>query len=201
MLIRTYGRVRGKGFNVKKQEYIDNSPLILKDDLIEGDILDIGFGTGDSTIQIAKSNATKKVVGIEPYKSGVYSLLLKIQKEKLDNIRVINGDCRSVKIGYFEEIYALFPDPWPKKSHKNRRLLTVDFLNYLMDRCRVLKIATDNEEYMVEILGVLKNYLVNQYDVIPPVKEVSNGFPLTKYAQKACNKCFYIEFSKETKQL
>ena len=82
-------------------------------------ILDIGFGTGESSIALSQMYPDKQVCGIEAYKPGIQRLLSK-------NMCVEYGDAMAIieqlKENTISQIYMLFPDPWQKSKHRKRRL-------------------------------------------------------------------------------
>ena len=102
-----------------------------------------------------------------------------------------------------EEIFLLFPDPWPKKRHHKRRLIKPAFIKTLAEKLKLggeIHLATDYKSYALEILGffekepMLKNK--NGTGVFLPQKE---GTPKSKYEKKFINageRIFYLEFTK-----
>ena len=91
-------------------------------------VIEIGFGMGDATWQIAKNNPDINYLGIEVHKPGVGKLLNHIKSENLSNLRIIEYDALEVlaKMGDDESIFGFhifFPDPWPKKKHHKRRMI------------------------------------------------------------------------------
>jgi len=125
-----------------------------------GDILEVGPGRGDLLLSLAGSFPAKRFVAIELGKKRYYKLIPRIEKKELGNVLLLHGDARIVLPKYFreetfEKVYILFPDPWPKKRHAPKRLLTRDFLSLL---ARFLKpggnlfIATDVTFYAVWVV-------------------------------------------------
>ena len=96
-------------------------------------ILEIGFGDGNNLIEKAMANSNMNFYGIEVFKSGIASVLKQVQIQDLKNICLFYGDAKDflVKIEkpFFDFIFILFPDPWPKKKHWKRRLIDQNFLN------------------------------------------------------------------------
>jgi tRNA (guanine-N7-)-methyltransferase len=127
-------------------------------------ILEIGFGMGETTAAIAKARPADDFLGIEVHSPGVGSLLKLIEEERLPNIRIIQHDAVDVVThmlapGSLSGAHVFFPDPWPKKRHHKRRLLQKPFVSALAERLApggYLHIATDWEEYAIEILETLR---------------------------------------------
>ncbi|MET0507865.1 MAG: tRNA (guanosine(46)-N7)-methyltransferase TrmB [Burkholderiaceae bacterium] len=96
-------------------------------------IVDIGFGMGDATAQIAERQPQFDFIGIEVHTPGIGALMRRIEASGLTNIRVIEGDADVIFDRLFRPdsiagIHLFFPDPWPKKRHHKRRLVNAQFL-------------------------------------------------------------------------
>ncbi len=126
-------------------------------------VLEIGFGMGETTAEIAASNPEIDYLGVEVHAPGVGSLLRMIETRQLTNLRIVQHDAAEVvehmiPAASMSGIHVFFPDPWPKKRHHKRRLLQVEFARLLASRLRpggYLHIATDWDEYAEWILEVL----------------------------------------------
>jgi tRNA (guanine-N7-)-methyltransferase len=157
-------------------------------------ILEIGFGMGGATAQIAAENPDQDYLGIEVHGPGVGNLLKLIQEQGMTNLRVIQHDAvevlnHMIADGALDGIHIFFPDPWHKKRHHKRRLLQAEFVALL---CRKLKqggylhFATDWEDYAQWTLEVLKaeSQLQNTAEDYAPRPEYR---PLTKFEQRGLN--------------
>ena len=126
-------------------------------------ILEIGFGMGETTAQIAALQPATNFLAIDVHSPGVGSLLKQIDEQHLKNVRIIQHDAVEVvrdmiPPASLHGIHVFFPDPWPKKRHHKRRLLQADFVSELATRLephRYLHVATDWQEYAEHILQVL----------------------------------------------
>ncbi len=101
-----------------------------------GDILEVGPGRGDLLLSLAATFPAKRFVAVELGKKRYHKLIPRIEKKQLGNILLLQGEARIVMSRYFaeetfEKIYVLFPDPWPKKRHALKRLLSVEFISLL----------------------------------------------------------------------
>jgi tRNA (guanine-N7-)-methyltransferase len=117
-------------------------------------VLDIGFGHGESVLDLARRHPDRSVVGIEVHTPGIATVLEAVEREGLTNVRVVHGDALMfldrIPAGSLSEVRAFFPDPWPKERQHHRRLVRADVVAALTDRLRVggaLRLATDVEEY------------------------------------------------------
>ena len=127
--------------------------------------LEIGFGGGEHLLSIAKKNRNIGIIGCEPYLNGVAMFLPRLAEEKLSKVKVFMDDARillevlpDVSIS---KLFLLFPDPWPKNRHKQRRFINVENLKVFE---RILKIdaliyiATDVNSYVKHVLEMFNNH-------------------------------------------
>ncbi|MFY8177035.1 MAG: tRNA (guanosine(46)-N7)-methyltransferase TrmB [Candidatus Methylopumilus universalis] len=154
-------------------------------------ILEIGFGMGTSTAEIARSNLNKNYVAIEVHSPGVGNLLKLIQENNISNLKIIQHDAVEVlnsmiKDDSLDGIHIFFPDPWPKKRHHKRRLIQSNLLKLIAQKIKksgYLHIATDWEDYAFWIIDLL-----DKEDLL---QKISDDFfkkpdyrPLTKYENR-----------------
>jgi len=126
-------------------------------------ILEIGFGSGQSLLAMAKAHPEIDFIGVETYLPGVGALLLGMERDSLTNIRIFNADAvevleQSVPYDSLEGVQIFFPDPWQKRKHHKRRLIQPDFINTVLKRLKkggLLHLATDWEDYAMHMLRVL----------------------------------------------
>jgi len=153
--------------------------------------LEIGFGMGETTAQIAAEHPQNDYIGIEVHTPGVGALLRLIEAQQLINIRIIRHDAvevvtHMIRPASLSGIHVFFPDPWPKKRHHKRRLLQPEFVHLLASRLQrggTLHVATDWEEYASQILQVLsaEPALVNSAEGFAPRPDYR---PLTKFESR-----------------
>ncbi len=154
-------------------------------------ILEIGFGMGETTATIAKSNPDSDFLGLEVHTPGVGSLLNRIEQLDLTNLRIIQHDAVAVlrfmiPVQCLDGVHIFFPDPWPKARHHKRRLIQPELVSNLCERLKsgsYLHIATDWEEYAVQILQTLQqeSQLLNTATDFAPRPSYR---PLTKFEQR-----------------
>ncbi|MBO7080886.1 MAG: tRNA (guanosine(46)-N7)-methyltransferase TrmB [Neisseriaceae bacterium] len=126
-------------------------------------ILEIGFGMGVATAEIAFRQPEKDFLAIDVHTPGVGNLLKLIDQQKLSNLRVIHHDAVEVLRDMIADaaldgVHIFFPDPWHKKRHHKRRLIQPAFVDNIAQKVKVggyIHLATDWEDYAVQMLEVL----------------------------------------------
>ncbi len=127
-------------------------------------IMEIGFGNGDATWQMAQAHPAENFLGVEVHQPGVGRLLLKMKQHGIANIRIANDDAveflrERVPEESLDGVRIYFPDPWPKKRHHKRRLIQSSLIELLASRMRpgaLLHLATDWEPYAEHMLEVMR---------------------------------------------
>ncbi len=117
--------------------------------------MEIGFGAGEHLAAQAMRHRGVGFIGCEAYLNGIAALLPRLAEANLDNVRVYDDDARgllgSIASASLARIYVLFPDPWPKTRHHNRRLISPEVLGE-MGRILCpggqLRIASDHIDYV-----------------------------------------------------
>ncbi len=128
--------------------------------------LEIGFGSGSSLAEMAAAQPDQDFIGIEVYRSGVGQLLQRIERDGLTNLRIINADAIEVLTHMLapdslQTVQLFFPDPWPKKRHHKRRIVSESFLDLIASRLKKggrFHMATDWENYALTALEDLNAY-------------------------------------------
>nr|WP_245601076.1 tRNA (guanosine(46)-N7)-methyltransferase TrmB [Marinobacterium jannaschii] len=132
-------------------------------------VLEIGFGMGDSMIEMAKDQPEKNYIGIEVHTPGVGRLLNNATELGLENIRVYREDAIEVLAdcipdGSLDTLQLFFPDPWHKKRHHKRRIVQPAFAQSIRKKLKVggvFHMATDWENYaehMMEVMNAAEGY-------------------------------------------
>lgn len=127
-------------------------------------IVEIGFGMGNTTADIAQQLSDKNFIGIEVHTPGVGSLLKMIAERNLTNLRLIQHDAvevlrDNVTDASLAGLHIFFPDPWPKKRHHKRRLIQPAFVTLLVQKLQTqgyIHLATDWQPYAEHMLEVLQ---------------------------------------------
>lgn len=191
---RFYGRTQGKKISSRGTQLLTQE---LPHILYEGDpmtetfwsapiqhrCLEIGFGGGEHMIERLTQEPKTGFLGIEPFKNGLVKVLsaiqdnpslenrLRISSQPIQNLWPYMPNC------FFHEIVVFFPDPWPKKKHHKRKLLSAQTLSHITRVLKpdgILKIASDDPNYMTFILENLKAHPFLSYQ-----SGIQSGDPLT----------------------
>ena len=158
--------------------------------------VEIGFGMGRATADIAQANTDMNYLGIEVFRAGIGKLLWEIEQRSLSNIRIIEHDAVEVIEKMIEPMsvsafHLFFPDPWPKKRHHKRRLVQKPFAELLVSRLNsggYIYMVSDWEDYAREALSV--------FSAVPELcNPCGDSFaqkfswrPLTKFEKKGLDK-------------
>ncbi len=127
-------------------------------------VLEIGFGNGDSLLEMARAQPENDFIGIEVHPPGVGHLLARLAEAQIDNLRVVRADAVDVlrcmiAPSSLARVQLFFPDPWPKKRHHKRRIVQPEFIALVTSRLEpggFLHLATDWEPYAEHMLEVLR---------------------------------------------
>ena len=118
-------------------------------------IMEIGFGMGEATAQIALSDPTTGYLAVEVHRPGIGKLLLRIEELELKNVRTIEGDAfevfeQMIVDSSLDGVHLFFPDPWPKARHFKRRIVNQEFIAAVAAKLKpgaFFHIATDWQPY------------------------------------------------------
>jgi tRNA (guanine-N7-)-methyltransferase len=151
-------------------------------------VLEIGFGMGGATAQIAAEQPQTDFIAVEVHRPGIGALLKRIGELGLANLRIVPHDAvevleRMIAPASLAGVHIFFPDPWHKKKHHKRRLIQPEFVSRLATRLApggYLHCATDWQPYAQQMLQVLS--------AEPALANTAEGYapkpgyrPLTKF--------------------
>jgi tRNA (guanine-N7-)-methyltransferase len=126
--------------------------------------VDLGCGDGSFLCELAQRQPDQNFLGTEKLVGRVAKVCRKAAA--LENIRVLNVES-SYAVRYLlpeksvETFYLLFPDPWPKRRHQRRRIMTSGFLESIQRALAdggFIRIATDQLDYFEQIQRVGENH-------------------------------------------
>ncbi|WP_405054288.1 tRNA (guanine(46)-N(7))-methyltransferase TrmB [Telmatospirillum sp.] len=204
---RFFGRRRGKTLRVTGRTLVDTLlPRLAVAEPLPGEHIDptrlfeppakalwleVGFGGGEHLAWQAAHHPDIGLIGGEVFLNGIASLLGHIDRDGLTNVRIFAEDVRrlfpAMPDACLDRVFVLFPDPWPKKRHAERRFIgkdNLDQLSRLMADGAELRIATDDEVY--------KDWAQSQMALRPDFENVTvdrsqkvEDWPATRYETKA----------------
>ena len=128
-------------------------------------VLEIGFGNGENLVDCAKKDPNSNFIGIEVYPSGIGQCLINANKYDLKNLRLLCNDAvdvfnKQIANESLDVINIFFPDPWPKKRHHKRRLISEDFIVLIKSKLRqngLVHICTDWADYGRDISALFES--------------------------------------------
>lgn len=154
--------------------------------------LEIGFGMGQSLLEMARSHPQFNYLGLEVHQPGVGGLLHQVETMGLKNLRVMNQDAteilqQRITPQSLDGLYLYFPDPWHKKKHHKRRIVKSEFVRQVVTALKpggLFHIATDWDDYAEHITDVMQQ--ASGFTCISPADfSERNIRPVTKYERRA----------------
>jgi len=154
-------------------------------------VVEIGSGVGEATSALAAARPDVDVLAFEVWRPGVAETLGRLGAAGVDNVRVCGVDAvwsmrHLIEAGSLGELWTFFPDPWHKKKHHKRRLVTPEFAALAASRLQpggVWRLATDWADYAEQMLTVLDA----EPDLAGGVVERWEERPVTKFERKGRN--------------
>ncbi len=156
-------------------------------------VIEVGFGMGDSLIEMAINSPQTNFIGIEVHPPGVGRLINEATQHQLNNLKVFCADANDVledciPLNSVSRLQLYFPDPWHKKKHNKRRIVQTEFaqkVRGVLNADGVFHMATDWKpyaEHMMETMSEEKGF----------INELNNGEfsprpdyrPITKFEKR-----------------
>ena len=171
--------------------------------------LEVGYGSGEHLIEYAKKRPDEFFVGTEVFENGNAAMVKALRDTGLTNVRIFPEDVNMLLPhlpgGVFDQIFILYPDPWPKARHESRRMISEErvktFAGLLKPGGRML-VASDHPIYIPHVLrvvlgsGLFEWTAKNSRDfMVEPL-----DWETTRYEQKAKREGrtpIYLEFIKK----
>ncbi len=156
-------------------------------------VLEIGFGNGTSLAEMAAAHPDLDYLGIEVHRPGVGNLMRLLAERDLHNVRVLCDDAVQILKHRLpdvslDRVQLFFPDPWHKKRHHKRRIVSPEFTALIAQKLKpggVFHLATDWQDYAEQMMAVMSAAAefhnlagVNNYSPRPEWR------PLTKFEQR-----------------
>lgn len=170
--------------------------------------LEIGAGAGEHLLAQARANPDIGLIAAEPYIGGVAGLLAALDPAEaamgrvrlfVDDARILLGVLADASI---DRMFILFPDPWPKRRHHRRRVVSRETLAAIVRVLRPggeLRLATDHGEYgrwmLAHALGVAELEWLAERCI--DWQRRTPDWPPTRYeakAKAAGRPCLFLRF-------
>ena len=160
---RKKGRKSKEDLKIKIfSKYLLNIPSDLTGKKI---ILDIGSGNGENTLFLSKKYSNYLIIAVDIYRDGHINLCKKLNNRKIDNVKIFNQNILILLEkfnlnNFINEIWILFPDPWPKQKHNKRRLINYFFIKKIslfLAQNKKIYIVIDCITYFISILKIFYN--------------------------------------------
>ena len=154
--------------------------------------LEIGCGTGHFVVEMAARHPEMNFLAIDIYNKGCFKTCKKADALGLTNVRVMRIEARNLLENYLEKeglatVFINCPDPWPKKRHRNRRLVNQVFLHSLLHYLEPevnFHFSTDVPDYaeqVAELIPTAEGY--HNVLAAPWVTDLPD-YPISKYMQR-----------------
>lgn len=125
-------------------------------------ILEIGFGSGENLINSAKMYPNILYIGADPFLNTNARCIKEMLNNNITNVKIWPDDIRQIikffPLNIFSEIKILFPDPWPKFKHKDRRLIQNNFLSSLYNILKPRGIVTLGTDHPIMKSWILETF-------------------------------------------
>lgn len=154
--------------------------------------LEVGFGGGEHVIAQAMLYPTTGIIGCEPFRNGVASLLSHVNGNGVETVRIFADDVRQLLPAFPEaslgRVFVLFPDPWPKKRHAGRRFIgreNLDALARVLADGAELRVASDDpvyQEWAAERLSEHPDFV--EIQTTRDRSQLPDDWPQTRYERK-----------------
>ncbi len=167
--------------------------------------LEIGFGGGEHLLHRLNESPSRGFIGAEPFINGMAKFVSALPEEA-GNIRLYNDDATRLLDWLpeksIDEIYLLYPDPWPKKRHWKRRFVSkvnLDRLARVLKPCGTFRFASDIAHYVNWTLIHCRNHPSFEWNAVmaDDWRKPFPGWPGTRYEAKAIREGrtpAYLEF-------
>ena len=163
---RKKGRKSKEDLKIKIfSKYLLNIPSDLTGKKI---ILDIGSGNGENTLFLSKKYTNYLIIAVDIYRGGHINLCKELNNKKINNVKIFNQNILILfeKFNFnnlINEVWILFPDPWPKKKHNKRRLINYSFIgkiSFFLEQNKKIYIVIDCATYFISMVGILTFFFV-----------------------------------------
>jgi tRNA (guanine-N7-)-methyltransferase len=170
--------------------------------------LEIGCGIGHFILEQARKQPEINFLAIDFYNKGCLKTCAKIDAAGLENVRVMRVEARwlldkGLQPESLAAVYINCPDPWPKKRHRNRRLVNREFLltlaQYLMPGGSFF-FSTDFDNYAIDVAAQIRDLTGYRNMLQEDLVTTLPGYPISKYMQRFLDKnqnIYFIHYQRD----
>lgn len=149
-------------------------------------VIEVGFGMGEATVELAKAQPQLGVLAIDVHTPGVGRLIHELAENNIDYVRLFEGNGlalieKRIADADLDGIRLFFPDPWQKARHHKRRFVTAENMTSIAPKVRsggFFHFATDWENYAEQATEVLVNH--RDWELLP----IGNGVEFAQPAER-----------------
>ena len=189
-----FGRVKSRILTDLQKK---NSSIFLKTRKIKNSlfrkhkiVIEIGFGHGEHLVYLSKKFTKKIIIGIDPFQNGLAKVAKYCIENNIKNLYIFPYVFEKFHKKYqnyiYDDLYILFPDPWPKKRHQKRRLFDENFLRLISkkgNKNSKIFFKTDSYNYYEQVYNIVIKF--KKRELIRDFYHNLNTKIKTKYHQKA----------------
>ncbi len=171
-------------------------------------VFEIGCGIGDFVVEMAKRSPNQNFIALDYYNKGCLKTCRRVERAGLENVRVVRDEARSFMIrclppASLTAVHINCPDPWPKRYQRKRRLVSQQFVDFLLPFLKsgaLFSFTTDFDDYGIDVASMMhrqkgwSNLLAPDY-----YRHDIEGFPRTKYMLKFMGEgkeIFFVQYQK-----
>ncbi len=178
------------------KNYLTDRSLKLKKDRFKKINIELGFGNGEFLIKNALSKPKELFIGCEVYVNGVAKVLKQILLLKIDNIKLCNLNCiyflNILSPSSVDKIFIINPDPWIKKRHHKRRIISlknIKLFNKIVKKTKSTYVTTDSQSYVRDVEDLFRNHASELGDLeLSILSNKDKLYGISRYQKKAIEK-------------
>lgn len=127
-------------------------------------VWEVGCGHGHFLTAYGAAHRDRLCIGVDIESQRIERAEKKRQRARLHNVHFIRAEARLFlqalpPTAPIQDVFILFPDPWPKSRHHKHRLLQAGFLAQLAahtTRDAQIYFRTDHQEYFLEARSAIE---------------------------------------------
>ncbi|MEX0813097.1 MAG: tRNA (guanosine(46)-N7)-methyltransferase TrmB [Chitinophagales bacterium] len=170
-------------------------------------VLELACGKGEYSLGLSEQFPNKNFIGVDLKGNRIWKGAKKGLKEKRQNVAFIRSKIELLphyfESGEVDEIWIIFPDPYPRKSNRNRRLTSPVFLDIykkVLKKGGTVNLKTDDTalfDYSCEIAEEIgMEILEKDFDIYAGNRNTEGALAIKTFYEK-----IHLEAGKKIKYL